>query len=40
MWVMQHDEEAENIASNALEFAKNIFSSEFQRKYLKEELEK
>jgi hypothetical protein len=40
MWVMQHDQEAENIAKNALEFARNIFSPEFQREYLKTEIER
>ena len=40
IWVINHDEEAEQIAKNALEFARTIFSAEFQREYLKTELTK
>lgn len=40
IWVLEHDEEAETIAKNALEFARTIFSAEFQREYLKEEIER
>ena len=39
-WVLEHDEVSERIAKNALMFAKTIFSAEFQREYLKEEIEK
>ena len=39
-WVLNHDIEAEQIAINALEFARIIFSAEFQREYLKTELMK
>lgn len=35
-WVIEHDEQAEQIAQNAFDFAKTVFSSEFQRKYIKE----
>ena len=38
-WILDHDSEAEQIAKNALEFARTIFSAEFQRKYIREEIE-
>jgi hypothetical protein len=34
-WLMTHDEEAKQIAENALAFSKSVFSPEFQRKYIK-----
>jgi len=37
-WVLEHDEEAEQIVQNALELARTIFSAEFQREYLKTEI--
>jgi len=40
MWVLNHDTEAETIAKNAIYFAKTIFSAEFQREYLMEEIRK
>ena len=33
-WVVNNDSEAEKIAQNALKFSREIFSSEFQKKYL------
>ena len=39
-WILDHDNEAEQIAKNALEFARTFFSAEFQRKYIREEIEK
>lgn len=40
MWVVMNDVEAENIAKNAVKFAETIFSADFQREYLKEEIRK
>jgi hypothetical protein len=37
-WVMEHDSQAEIIAKNALEFATTIFSANFQRVYIKNEI--
>lgn len=37
-WVKSHDREAEQIARNAYEFARFIFSSDFQKFYIEEEL--
>lgn len=37
-WVLEHDIEAETIAKNALDFARNIFTAEFQREYLREKI--
>ena len=33
-WVINNDSEAEKIAENALKFSRDVFSSEFQKKYL------
>jgi len=33
-WVVNNDSEAEKIAQNALQFSRDFFSSEFQKKYL------
>jgi len=33
-WVINNDSEAEKIAQNALQFSREIFSSEFQKKYI------
>jgi len=33
-WVINNDSEAEKIAENALKFSREVFSSEFQKKYL------
>ena len=38
-WVKSHDREAEQIARNAYEFARFIFSSEFQKYYLEMEIQ-
>ena len=40
MWVLNHDTVAENIARNAVKFAETVFSAEFQREYLREEIQK
>ena len=39
-WVKNHDQEAKQIAENAYKFAEIYFSSEYQKKYLKENIEK
>ena len=39
-WVNTHDEEAKKIAENAYQFADAYFSTEYQKKYLKENIEK
>jgi hypothetical protein len=39
-WVQENDEEASQIAKNALEFAKEYFSAEFQQKYIRESIMK
>jgi hypothetical protein len=39
-WVKTHDEEAKKIAENAYQFADAYFSTEYQKKYLKENIEK
>ena len=39
-WVNTHDEEAKKIAENAYQFAETYFSTEYQKKYLKENIEK
>ena len=39
-WVKTHDEEAKKIAENAYQFAETYFSTEYQKKYLKENIEK
>jgi len=38
--VQNNDEEAKKIAENAYQFAETFFSSEFQKKYLKDSIEK
>jgi hypothetical protein len=38
-WVRNNDAEAKKIAENALKFAKEVFSPEFQRKYLMNEID-
>jgi len=37
-WVINNDSEAEQIAKNALQFSRDFFSSEFQKKYLIEKI--
>lgn len=37
-WLRENDKEAKKIAENALEFSKVVFSPEFQRKYIDDEL--
>ena len=37
-WLVNHDPEAEQIAKNALELSKRIFTPEFQREYIQREL--
>jgi glycosyltransferase involved in cell wall biosynthesis len=37
-WLVEHDSEAEQIAKNALELSKRIFTPEFQRDYIEKEL--
>ena len=39
-WVKNNDEEAKKIASASLEFTRNIFSSEFQKQYLSDKINK
>jgi len=39
-WVKNNDKEAEQIANNALEFSKTHFTPEFQRKYLKDTIDR
>ena len=39
-WVKNNDEEAKKIAENAYQFADAYFSTEYQKKYLKENIEK
>jgi hypothetical protein len=39
-WVRNHDAEAKQIAENAMDFAETYFSSEYQKKYVKESIEK
>lgn len=39
-WVKNNDSEAKKIAENAYKFAETYFSSEYQKKYLKESIEK
>jgi hypothetical protein len=39
-WVLTHDQEAEQIAKNATAFVQTIFSSEHQRKYLTDVLDR
>jgi beta-1,4-mannosyl-glycoprotein beta-1,4-N-acetylglucosaminyltransferase len=39
-WVKNNDEQAKQIAENAYKFAETYFSSEYQKKYLKETIEK
>ena len=40
LWVINHDKEAENIAKNALEFARTYFNADFQRHYLSTEIDR
>ena len=37
-WLVQNDDKAKEIVNNALEFSKEVFSPEFQRKYIDDEL--
>ena len=37
-WVINNDSEAEMIAQNALQFSREVFSSEFQKKYLMDKI--
>ena len=39
-WVKTHDEEAKKIAENAYQFAETYFSSEYQKKYIKDSIKK
>lgn len=39
-WLIMNDEKAKEIAENALLFSKEYFSSEFQKKYIEDELQK
>jgi glycosyltransferase involved in cell wall biosynthesis len=39
-WVINNDSEAEKIAQNALKFSREVFSSEFQKKYLIDKINK
>jgi spore maturation protein CgeB len=39
-WVRNHDEEAKQIADNAMVFAETYFSSEYQKKYIQESIDK
>lgn len=39
-WLVSHDNEAEKIARNAMEFANTIFSSSFQQTYIQNEIER
>ena len=39
-WVKNNDDKAEIIAENAYKFAEEYFSSEYQRKHLKDSIDK
>ena len=39
-WVKNNDDQAKNISENALSFAETYFSSDYQKKYIKENIEK
>ena len=39
-WLVSHDDEAHEIAKNAMHFAKTVFSPEFQRWHLRHELDR
>ena len=39
-WVIENDSEAKKIAENALQFSRHYFHPDFQRKYIKEEINK
>jgi len=39
-WLIDHDEEARAIAQNAREFSSNVFTNDFQQKYLANEVER
>jgi hypothetical protein len=39
-WLVDHDNEAKKIAENAMKFSKTVFSSEFQKAYVKSEVDR
>jgi hypothetical protein len=39
-WLLEHDSEAKQIAENALDFGRKIFSPEFQKAYIQNELKR
>lgn len=39
-WLVEHDAEAKEIADQALRFSQRVFSPEFQRRYVREEIER
>lgn len=38
-WIQENDDKAQEIAKNAIEFSKNVFSSQFQKTYLKTKID-
>jgi len=39
-WLLENDDKAKEIVNNAMEFSKEVFSPEFQRNYINEELKR
>jgi glycosyltransferase involved in cell wall biosynthesis len=39
-WLVKNDEKAKQIAENAMSFARRVFSPEFQKRYVREEIER
>lgn len=39
-WLVQNDDKAKEIAENALRFSQHVFSADFQKRYVREEIER